>query len=452
MNSLYLDMFCDWSDDEGRKKVTDSTTKIEKAKALEEEELAKLVELKENLGDNLPPQYTDAHLLGFLRARSLNVKEAQKLMKIDGNMRQFLRADAILDEYEPSETNMQCSISGMIGFDKEGSLIRVINVGYGDYKGFIHSISTIEEFKIFIWSIQKDSMLQAEECKKKGYKCNQIVYILNLENISMSQVMYKPALDTGLLALKLLQDHYHDAAKAIYVVNAPIFFSSIFKLFKPVIGDSLQKRLKIFDGDDWREQLLKHIDADILPAYLGGNRVDSNNDPLCREFIGFGGTIPESSYAANFLDLEDPDVVVATVPAGATLNFRFSTPIVGTVIQWHIQAKDNDIGIGVFYEPLDEDSDSSKSSQKKAKEIDVSELEPLTPIIRSQCHICPEIGSTVTWLSGTTVLHFDNTYSWMNSKEVQFKIIIEPPAVKDNNIPNSVNNAANAVRKMIVKQ
>ncbi|GIY97521.1 retinal-binding protein, partial [Caerostris extrusa] len=69
-----------------RKKVANPTAKIDKAKEVEEEERAKLAELKEVLGDALPPQiqilhrsYTDDILLSILRARSLNVKDAARL-------------------------------------------------------------------------------------------------------------------------------------------------------------------------------------------------------------------------------------------------------------------------------------------------------------------------------------------------------------------------------------
>ncbi|XP_054716767.1 retinal-binding protein-like [Uloborus diversus] len=329
-----------------RKKSSEPTPKVDKAKELEEEELAKLVELKENLGDDLPPQYSDAALLGFLRARSLNVKEAEKLMKLDVNVLRFLR----IHEYELPEVSRAYSMSGILGYDNEGSLVRVVNVGDADFKGFVHSLSTIDEFRFFIWFFHKDAERLRAENKKTGRKNGQFVYILNFERMSIGQLTYKPTLDTGIIALKLLQDHYHDIAKAIYVINTPPFFSSVYKLIKPVIQDSLNKRMKIYGYDGWKEELLKTIDPEILPVYLGGSRVGKDDDPNCSDIISFGGTIPEHFYSNNFLDLEDPDVVTATVGAGSTLNFRFAVREVGTIFRWHIQAKDNDIGFGLMSE------------------------------------------------------------------------------------------------------
>ncbi|GBN23426.1 hypothetical protein AVEN_47379-1, partial [Araneus ventricosus] len=33
--------------------------------------------------------------------------------------------------------------------------------------------------------------------------------------------------------------------------------------------------------DGWREELLKWIDADVLPAFLGGNKTDPDGNPEC---------------------------------------------------------------------------------------------------------------------------------------------------------------------------
>ncbi|GBN02703.1 hypothetical protein AVEN_260572-1, partial [Araneus ventricosus] len=36
--------------------------------------------------------------------------------------------------------------------------------------------------------------------------------------------------------------------------------------------------------DGWKETLLKEINSDDLPAYLGGNRTDPEGNPLCESF------------------------------------------------------------------------------------------------------------------------------------------------------------------------
>lgn len=433
---------------QGRKKVP-STPKIDKAEQQpNEEELAKLVELKDNLGENIPSRYSDVELLAFLRARSLNVKEAEKLMNVDLNLRRFLQMDEFLKNPEKPQItlNKKYTVSGTIGFDKEGYLVRVINVGHSDIKGFINVLSTMENFKIFLWFLEKDLLIQEAENRKTGNKNKQITYILNMENLTLGKLMDKAVLETGLLAIKLLQDHYHDVVRVAYLINAGALFSSAFKLFKPVIKESLHQKIKVL-GDNWKEELLNKIDADILPAYLGGNRMDSDNDPMCKSLIGYGGMIDESYYPTDFLQPDDPDVISVTVPSGASLFYRFPVPAVGSIIRWHIQSKENDIGIEVFLDTNEEETAQGKP--KKKKEEDVSKLEPLTPYIRSQCQLCPEKGQTIAWFTGTIVLQIDNTYSWMSSKDITFKITVEPPTA--NGVKNHINGNHHVTKTTQVK-
>ncbi|XP_055949700.1 SEC14-like protein 2 [Argiope bruennichi] len=411
-----------------RKKVANPTPKIDAKQLVEEEEQAKLAELKENLAGNIPARYDDSDLMAFLRARSLNVKEAEKLMKVDYNLRRFLRIEEFMkNEKQPQILlNNKYSVSGIIGFDKEGTLVRVINIGYSDAKGFLNVLSTMDHFKLFLWYIERDLLLQKMENMKTGNKKKQLAYILNMEHLSMSKLMDKTIVEAGLMALKLLQDHYHDVVKVVYVVNAPSYFSSAFKLFKPVIKETLHQSIKVLDSN-WKEELVKHIDVDVLPVYLGGNRVDCTGDPECGEFIGFGGTIDDDYYPADFLDPADPEVISANVPAGSSLFYRYNIPSVGTRVRWHIQSKDNDIGISLYLDTEGSEVAHTEGKQKKKRDEDVSKMEPITPPIRLQCHLCPEIGETISWFSGSVVLQLDNTYSWMSAKEILMKVVIEQP-------------------------
>ncbi|GFU80672.1 hypothetical protein TNCV_1549391 [Trichonephila clavipes] len=37
-------------------------------------------------------------------------------------------------------------------------------------------------------------------------------------------------------------------------------------------------------NEGWKEDLLQIVDADVLPAFLGGNRTDPDGDPMCKSF------------------------------------------------------------------------------------------------------------------------------------------------------------------------
>ncbi|XP_015904783.2 retinal-binding protein [Parasteatoda tepidariorum] len=406
--------------------------KIDKAKEIEEEERKKLAELKESLGPNLQSAYTDAHILSFLRARLLNVKDAEKLLKTDYNMKKFLNIQELVNDYDVTSISKDYSCSSVIGCDKEGSLVRVMNMGLCDVKGYVHCISTVEHLKVFLWFLENDLKL----CEKRESQI-QMVYILDLAHINLSVFLHKPALDTGLVALNLLQDHFHDLIKVVYVVNAPPLFHSSLKVIKPVIQDSLYRKIKIYNSDGFQEELLKHIDADILPVYLGGRK--KGDDPLGKQLVGLGGEIPQSYYPDNLLDPTEDGVIHCTVAAGSSVSFRFPMVQERTLITYQFQAKENDIGVCLFVD------DDVVIEKQKRKGEDVSKLMQLVPIIRSQCHLCPESGGFVTWFTGTLVVYFDNTYSWMSSKEVTFKVNLEP-------LTDSNNYMTKCIRKEVMQK
>lgn len=41
----------------------------------------------------------------------------------------------------------------------------------------------------------------------------------------------------------------------------------------------------IYVTEGWKNILLDAIDADVLPAFLGGNRTDPDGNPNCNSFV-----------------------------------------------------------------------------------------------------------------------------------------------------------------------
>ncbi|GFT48896.1 hypothetical protein NPIL_446151, partial [Nephila pilipes] len=55
----------------------------------------------------------------------------------------------------------------------------------------------------------------------------------------------------------------------------------------------------------WKDDLLKIMDADDLPAFLGGTKTDPDGNPLCNSFIIHGQKIPESYYFTHAIMREN---------------------------------------------------------------------------------------------------------------------------------------------------
>ena len=63
-------------------------------------------------------------------------------------------------------------------------------------------------------------------------------------------------------------------AKLTYEINIQVFCLII-------------KRMSIDYSENWKDELLDHIDADQLPVYYGGTATDENGDPKCSAHVIF---------------------------------------------------------------------------------------------------------------------------------------------------------------------
>ena len=54
----------------------------------------------------------------------------------------------------------------------------------------------------------------------------------------------------------------------------------LWKLAQPIISEESKKKIKVL-GKNYKEELLKFVDEEQLPEYLGGTMTGPNGDPMC---------------------------------------------------------------------------------------------------------------------------------------------------------------------------
>lgn len=64
--------------------------------------------------------------------------------------------------------------------------------------------------------------------------------------------------------------HYPERSLVIYIVNAPGFFSFIYRMVKSLIHENTQKKIRILSKRDTLAGLQEHIDISQIPEYYGG--------------------------------------------------------------------------------------------------------------------------------------------------------------------------------------
>lgn len=128
--------------------------------------------------------------------------------------------------------------------------------------------------------------------------------------------------------------HYPERSYVIFIVNAPMFFSMLWRIVRPMVDENTQKKIRILSKSETLKGLQEHIDLDQIPDYYGGNlcfkpgTVDS-----CRHFSpetlavsdfvrrlnerNQCGNNNASFYGSDALAAAGGDVSSATTPAGS---------------------------------------------------------------------------------------------------------------------------------------
>lgn len=95
------------------------------------------------------------------------------------------------------------------------------------------------------------------------------VSILDMKGISMSDFAGE-VMHFVKEASKIIGEHYPERSYQIFVVNTPMWFSTIWRAVRPWINEVTQKKTHIYSWG-YEKKLLEHIDADVLPKLYGGN-------------------------------------------------------------------------------------------------------------------------------------------------------------------------------------
>ncbi|GFU19199.1 SEC14-like protein 4 [Nephila pilipes] len=284
----------------------------------------------------------------FCKARDFNLKDAEDMLRKHIIWRNEMQLDTFLTDYKPPEVVEKYTPCNFLCFDKEDCLVR-----YNDYG--------------------QTDMIGIETC---------------------------------LYFLKIYQDNYPERIKRILMINANSYFSLPFSIIQSILSSAVLKKIRCYKTEGWKEDLLKIIDADDLPVFLGGNKTDPDGNPLCNTFIIHGRKIPESYYFCNYekkLSM-DSDAKTLIVARSSKEEINFVVSKVGSLLEWEFELKDRDIDFSLYFKE--------------------NNLEDCVELIRKQridtCYETEKCFFKCEKLGIYTIV-FDNTYSWIHQKEIYFK-------------------------------
>ncbi|XP_055931809.1 SEC14-like protein 2 [Argiope bruennichi] len=355
--------------------------------------------------------YDDTYRLYlFLKDHNFNITEAENMLTKMLKWRQKVQINKI-QEFKPPEVVEKYFEKNLIGFAKNGAPVHYLPLGKFDSKGIIMSTKHAELEKIYVRMLEKDIVLlrKLKKPPKESYPGG--IYIYDMDQLTFANATDKKAIEYMIKYFKVCQDFYPGMIDVMYVINISSYFMIPLSIAKSCLSADFISLVQFHGTDGWREELLKIIDDDQLPAFLGGKRTDPDGNPLCKTIVVQGGKIDEKHYIHKSKSslVNAPGVEKITLARASFSEIELEVNEDGSLIEWEFETKTRDIGFGLFYKEI-------VSGEEKITE--------LVPLLRIDTEDYSETGVYRCERAGTYVVLFDNSYSWLRSKEIYYRIKI----------------------------
>ncbi|XP_035213010.1 SEC14-like protein 2 [Stegodyphus dumicola] len=408
-------------------KINHNLKKEESGMNMNENNCEALLQFKRQLSDILSPYDTDAQMMKWLRARNYDLEKAAALFREFYFCRKLFEIDTIVTTYKKPEVFIKYEYNGFLGIAKDRTPIRYIAMGRGDNRGFVKSLDSLSLCTYLCYMLQLDILQAREESERIGREINDVTYIFDMEGFLIQDYLNKTVLETSLDLGRLVQDYYPEIWNNIFFVNAPTYFYRLYNLLKPILRGPLLQKVQVVSKEATPEILLKYVDEDVLPEFLGGKRRDSKGNPMCIEFLRFGGQIPEDYYLSNHvtLSLSDPSALSVVIGARSYFNYPVVVPKPGSIISIEFRTEEGNIFFKIMYRKVGQNPeicDLSLSNENLIAKDEQCEVQLSSPELQMQCHISPvDYKFKAPW-SSVYIFKFDNTSSWFTSKRLIYRI------------------------------
>ncbi|XP_035216588.1 SEC14-like protein 2 [Stegodyphus dumicola] len=384
-------------------------------KEISNSENSAVEQLRARFADELSPKLYDNTLMfyRFLKARDFNLNNAEHMLRKHIEWRKEQGIDNILS-YEAPEVLEKYIAHSRFGFDKDGCPARYVPLGRMDARGYYWSARPSDVNKVVIRELERDLLILEDYCNRFGKVIGGCVYIYDMEGLSFSKATDRTLIANFMQLSKIYQDNYPEMLKTLFVLNPPMFITIPFAIIKTCLTGTLVSKINFTTKRDWKEELLKQFDADQLPAFLGGNMTDPDGNPMCYTIVRHAAVIPESYYIhkSKRSIAQDEGVKQIMLLPSSRLEVPFEVKESGSQVEWEFETDSKDISFGLFLQEIDENG-------KKLKE--------LVPVKKTDMSDYSETGMYKYAKKGIYVILFDNSYSWIHSKQIYYKLNVVPP-------------------------
>ncbi|KAF9995527.1 cytosolic factor, phosphatidylinositol/phosphatidylcholine transfer protein, partial [Entomortierella chlamydospora] len=222
-------------------------------------------------------RHDDHLLLRFLRARKFHIGHTHKMFVDCENWRKELGVDTLRETFvfEEEDAVRSCYPRYYHNVDKKGRPIYIEHVGVIDIKTLFKVTDEERMTKQHVLSYEVLITDRMPACSRKaGHHIEQCCTILDLKGVSLRQ--FANAFGFIKRTSAIAQNYYPEMMGKMYVINAPMMFTSVWGMVKPLLDEVTVKKIVIL-GSNYQSTLLEDIAAENLPKSIGGTCECSNH-------------------------------------------------------------------------------------------------------------------------------------------------------------------------------
>lgn len=379
-------------------------------------ERAALDKLRQALADVATPSKEDWYLLKWLRARKFKPGDAEKMLREHVAWREKYNVDSILQDYEEPTVFREYWPGGIVQCSPDDRPVFISPAGQSDLKGYLEALPRAETVRRCVYDLELLQDLNRRISLKKGRQIDTVYGVADMDGFSFWQLSSVEVVSTLIEAVRMFEDNYPEILEELFVINAPSLFPMLWNIIKPLLTQRTIDKIHIFGKEGWRELFAERWDPERLPAHWGGRLVGPDGDGRCTHLVRPGGVVPDEYRRQSAASAGDKR---CTVPAGCVWTLEVPVTRAGSELRWRFNTTNGDVAFAVRYR---RGPGCGVKAGKNGEARDVVALQRL-PFSRHE----PHNGSFPCHEAGTYEFVFDNSFSWLTSKEVTYNVQLLPP-------------------------
>mmetsp|Transcript_17823 Transcript_17823/g.43629 ORF Transcript_17823/g.43629 Transcript_17823/m.43629 type:complete len:417 (-) Transcript_17823:120-1370(-) len=330
--------------------------------------------------------YDDLTLFRFLSAKKWNVDAAVEQYKGYLQYRKDEKVDEIFKWAEDNKETVELIDSlfpcSQHGLDKGGRPIVVENIGGIPSSKYASLVSMEDSHRRHVLFMEEITKTLRELTLKTGKPVYQVTGIVEMKGASLDTRHFVPYFQD---LSKIDERNYPEIVHIVFAVNCPWVFPMLYGLVKHFIDPNTREKIRVY-SNNYLDDVLKEVDKEVLNVKYGGDNTEELPTVKGVKLKGMTEEMEGKNVPAR-------DSVQVTKKCEDKKGGKF---------EWSFKLESLDIDFKVTWQGI--------KDKKPVVVVDESRIDGHTGDYKAKG-------------PGTFTLTFDNTFSYLTSKQVNFALI-----------------------------